>query len=188
MLSLQAAVFGVGMTAGAGLILVSLVSRSAVGDWMAPGGGAAGTSGVASGKLAVVVSAFPYCAEGTPDQRGYVANKDGASFVDLGVGGFLAHGHPLSGPSPVDARWKPLAPQNRGRFKVPTLRNVDKRPSPDFINAQGHNGYFTSLKEIVHFYNARDVLPRCAQHESARRQQAVAALNRRQYRLALSRC
>jgi hypothetical protein len=32
MLSLQAAVFGVGMTAGAGLMLVSLVSRSAVGD------------------------------------------------------------------------------------------------------------------------------------------------------------
>jgi hypothetical protein len=32
MLSLQAAVFGVGMTAGAGLMLVSLMSRSAVGD------------------------------------------------------------------------------------------------------------------------------------------------------------
>jgi hypothetical protein len=32
MLSLQAAVFGVGMTVGAGLMLVSLVSRSAVGD------------------------------------------------------------------------------------------------------------------------------------------------------------
>jgi hypothetical protein len=32
MLSLHAAVFGVGMTAGAVLILVSVVSRSAVGD------------------------------------------------------------------------------------------------------------------------------------------------------------
>jgi cytochrome c peroxidase len=45
---------------------------------------------------------------------------------------------------------------------VPTLRNVDKRPYPKFVKAYGHNGYFKSLKEIVHFYNTRDVLPRCA--------------------------
>jgi cytochrome c peroxidase len=108
---------------------------------------------------------LPYYAEGEPDDRGYVANKSGASFVDFGVGGFLADGHPLSQPSAVDARWKPLAPQNRGRFKVPTLRNVDKRPSADFIRSYGHNGYFKSLKEIVHFYNTRDVLPRCAAHD-----------------------
>jgi cytochrome c peroxidase len=44
---------------------------------------------------------------------------------------------------------------------VPTLRNVDKRPYPAFVKAYGHNGYFRSLKEIVHFYNTRDVLPRC---------------------------
>jgi cytochrome c peroxidase len=43
-----------------------------------------------------------------------------------------------------------------------TLRNVDKRPRPDFVKAYGHNGYFKSLKEIVHFYNTRDTLPRCA--------------------------
>jgi cytochrome c peroxidase len=24
-----------------------------------------------------------------------------------------------------------------------------------------HNGYFKSLNEVVHFYNTRDVLPRC---------------------------
>jgi cytochrome c peroxidase len=108
---------------------------------------------------------LPYYAEGEPDAAGYVANKSGVSFVDFGVGGFLAQGHPLSQPSAVDARWKPLAAQNRGRFKVPTLRNVDKRPSPDFIKAYGHNGYFKSLKQIVHFYNTRDVLPRCAPHD-----------------------
>ena len=28
------------------------------------------------------------------------------------------------------------------------------------------NGYFTSLKAIVHFYNTRDVLPRCQPHDS----------------------
>lgn len=43
--------------------------------------------------------------------------------------GFLTNGHPLSQPSAVDARWQPLAPQNRGRFQVPTLRSADKRPS-----------------------------------------------------------
>jgi cytochrome c peroxidase len=29
------------------------------------------------------------------------------------------------------------------------------------VKACGHNGYFKSLKEIAHFYNTRDVLPRC---------------------------
>jgi cytochrome c peroxidase len=108
---------------------------------------------------------LPYYAEGTPDERGYVANQSGKSFVDLGVGGFLAHGHPLSQPSAIDERWLPLAPQTRGRFQVPTLRNVDKRPDSDFVKAYGHNGYFKSLKAIVHFYNTRDVLPRCGPHD-----------------------
>jgi cytochrome c peroxidase len=44
---------------------------------------------------------------------------------------------------------------------VPTLRNVDMRPRQDFVKAYMHNGYFKSLKEVVHFYNTRDVLPRC---------------------------
>jgi cytochrome c peroxidase len=48
-----------------------------------------------------------------------------------------------------------------GAHKVPTLRNVDKRPSADFAKVYGHNGYFKSLKEIVHFYNTRDTLPVC---------------------------
>jgi cytochrome c peroxidase len=48
-----------------------------------------------------------------------------------------------------------------GRMRVPTLRNVDKRPYPAFVKAYGHNGYFTSLKAIVHYYNTRDTLARC---------------------------
>ena len=48
---------------------------------------------------------------------------------------------------------------------MPTLRNVDMRPSPDFVKAYGHNGYFKSLKAIVHFYNTRDALPRCESHD-----------------------
>jgi cytochrome c peroxidase len=36
------------------------------------------------------------------------------------------------------------------------------RPYAGFVKAYGHNGYFKSLKEIVHFYNTRDRLRRCA--------------------------
>ena len=104
---------------------------------------------------------LPYYVEDLPDALGYVANRSGSSFVDGGVGSFLTIGHPLSQPSVADARWVPFAPTNQARFQVPTLRNVDKRPYPAFVKAYGHNGYFTSLKSIVHFYNTRDVLPRC---------------------------
>jgi cytochrome c peroxidase len=100
--------------------------------------------------------------ENGPDALGYSANKLGAAFVDLGVGGFLLNGHPLSEPSATDPRWVVRATENTARFQVPTLRNVDKRPDPSFVKAYGHNGYFKSLKEIVHFYNTRDTLPRCA--------------------------
>lgn len=55
-----------------------------------------------------------------------------------------------------------MAAENRGKQKVPTPRNVDKRPSPNFVKAYAHNGYFKSLKEIVHFYHTRDVLPICS--------------------------
>ena len=92
--------------------------------------------------------------------------RQASSFVDGGVGNFLTNGHLLSQPSAVDARWLKLAPDNQARFQVPTLRNVDKRPYPAFVKAYGHNGYFTSLKSIVHFYNTRDVLPRCQPHDA----------------------
>jgi cytochrome c peroxidase len=49
-----------------------------------------------------------------------------------------------------------LADDNRGKMRVPTLRNVDKRA------AYTHNGWFKSLSSLVHFYNTRDVLPACA--------------------------
>jgi cytochrome c peroxidase len=97
-----------------------------------------------------------YYRETQPDEFGYVVNPAGGAAVDLGVGNFLRS------PETVNADWKALAPQFDGRFRVPTLRNVDKRPQADFVKAYGHNGYFKSLKEIVHFYNTRDVLPKCA--------------------------
>ncbi len=74
-------------------------------------------------------------------------------YIDVGLGGYLKNiGLPVG-------MYEPQA----GKVKVPTLRNVDKRPYPGFVKAFGHNGYFKSLEEVVHFYNARDVLPTCLQ-------------------------
>ncbi len=75
-------------------------------------------------------------------------NPEGLDWVDNGLGAFLeSEGLPY---------------QNElGKQKVPTLRNVDKRPHPTFVKAFGHNGYFKSLKGIVHFYNTRDIKPKC---------------------------
>lgn len=101
--------------------------------------------------------AIPYYNENKPDRYGYIANPAGFAYVDKGVGDFLRNLslNPNSG-------WVKLAPQFDGKFQVSTLRNVDKRPRPDFVKAYMHNGYFKSLKEVVHFYNTRDKLPRCA--------------------------
>ena len=78
-------------------------------------------------------------------------NPLGANWVDLGLGGFLKS---------ISTTEDPIAWESEvGKHKVPTLRNVDKRPYPEFVKAYGHNGYFKSLEEIVHFYNTRDVKP-----------------------------
>jgi cytochrome c peroxidase len=37
------------------------------------------------------------------------------------------------------------------------MRGTDKRPSPDFVKAYMHNGIFKSLKDVVHFYNKRNI-------------------------------
>ncbi len=73
-------------------------------------------------------------------------NPLGDAWVDLGLGGYLkGAGYPASVYEPA-----------MGKFKVPTLRNVDLRPNKFFVKAYAHNGYFKSLYEIVHFYNTRD--------------------------------
>ena len=99
--------------------------------------------------------------EATPDKVGYSANPAGVAYDDTGVGFFLRKLKSLSGQLNPDSQWIDLAPKFDGKFQVPTLRNVDMRPSPDFVKAYMHNGYFKSLKEVVHFYNTRDVLPGC---------------------------
>ncbi|MGZ6546390.1 MAG: cytochrome-c peroxidase [Actinomycetota bacterium] len=99
---------------------------------------------------------MPLFTDYTYDNLGIPANPenpvyvDNPAFVDLGLGGFLA----------TRPDYASYAQENYGKFKVPTLRNVGLRPA-GFVKAFGHNGYFKSLKEIVHFYNTRDVLPTC---------------------------
>jgi cytochrome c peroxidase len=85
---------------------------------------------------------------------GQPINPLGADWIDLGLGGFLAnHGNPA---------WQAMADDNMGKHKVPTLRNVGKRAGDGFPKAYSHNGYFKSLKSIVHFYNTRDVKVACS--------------------------
>jgi cytochrome c peroxidase len=64
-------------------------------------------------------------------------NPQGAGWIDTGLGGFLGDG------------------QEKGKMKVPTLRNVDKRPSTDFVKAYTHNGSIKSLTDVVRFYAMR---------------------------------
>jgi cytochrome c peroxidase len=99
--------------------------------------------------------------EGPADSSGYTPNSAGGQYRDPGVGGFLLRIKSLSGQLNPDAQWIGMAPKFAGKFQVPTLRNVDMRPNPDFVKSYMHNGYFKSLKEVVHFYNTRDRLPRC---------------------------
>lgn len=66
-------------------------------------------------------------------------NPDREDWIDLGLGGFLG------------------LPEEMGKMKVPTLRNVGMRPYDGFVQAYMHNGAFKSLHEVVDFYNTRDL-------------------------------
>jgi cytochrome c peroxidase len=84
-------------------------------------------------------------------------NPAGWNWIDPGLGGFLATlDESLFGSLGLVKTVN--VNENYGKHKVPTLRNVDKRPYPEFVKAYGHNGYFKSLEEITHFYNTRDVV------------------------------
>jgi cytochrome c peroxidase len=102
--------------------------------------------------------ALPYYCESKPDQYAYTPNPQGFTYTDLGLGATLSGSN---NPNPL--QWRSLAPLFNGKFQVPTLRNVDMRPRANFTKAYTHNGYFKSLKEIVHFYNTSKALPHCVQ-------------------------
>jgi cytochrome c peroxidase len=91
------------------------------------------------------------------------SNPAGAGWVDNGLGAFLA----------TRPEWRTFAAANVGKHKVPTLRNVDRRPHGGFVKAYMHNGYFKTLSGLVHFYNTRDVKSVCSssltEHEALAR-------------------
>ena len=90
---------------------------------------------------------FTYDNLGVPKNPENPVYKYNPGFIDYGLGGFLL----------TREDYKTMADGNMGKQKVPTLRNVDKRPDNRFTKAYMHNGVFKSLKEVVHFYNTRDV-------------------------------
>ena len=102
----------------------------------------------------------------TPDSFGFIGNSFGFGYRDLGIGTFLRSGFG-SAPNP-NSTWTHFAPQMDGRQQVSTVRNVamtppqcpsTEAPGPYFQKEFFHNGYIKSLKQLVHFYNTRDVFP-----------------------------
>jgi cytochrome c peroxidase len=99
----------------------------------------------------------PAFTDQTFDNLGVPANPENPiymthpNFVDHGLGAFLA----------TRPEWAPFADGERGKMRVPTLRNVDLRPTPNSVKAYMHNGVFKSLEEVVRFYNTRDALRVC---------------------------
>ncbi len=99
------------------------------------------------------------------DFFGFIANPLGFGYRDLGMGTFLRSGFG-SWPNP-NATWIPFAPSVDGQMQVSTARNVamtppgstTEAPGPYFQKGFFHNGYAKSLKQLVHFYNTRDVFP-----------------------------
>jgi len=85
-------------------------------------------------------------------------NPAGRDWVDDGLGAFLK----------TVPRLASRAEENLGKQKVPTVRNVDLRPSHDFVKAYMHNGALKSLAEVVHFYNTRDTKSACEATEDPR--------------------
>jgi cytochrome c peroxidase len=110
--------------------------------------------------------------ETEPDPLGFTPNPYGFGYRDLGLGTFLRSGFG-SAPNP-NAEWVKLAPSVDGQMQVLTARNVamtppqcltteagqkdqNGKPVPYFQKEFFHNGYAKSLKQLVHFYNTRDV-------------------------------
>jgi cytochrome c peroxidase len=104
--------------------------------------------------------------QNTPDPFGFTPNPLGFGYRDLGLGTFLRSGFG-SAPNP-NADWIQFAPSVDGQMQVATARNVamtppqcptTEAPGPYFQKGFFHNGYAKSLKQLVHFYNTRDVFP-----------------------------
>ena len=99
-----------------------------------------------------------------PDFFNFIPNPLGFGYRDLGLGTFLRSGFG-SAPNPNSA-WVKFAPTSDGQMQTSTARNValtppqcptTEAPGPYFQKEFFHNGYIKSLKQLVHFYNTRDL-------------------------------
>jgi cytochrome c peroxidase len=106
--------------------------------------------------------AFYY--ETTPDSFGFTPNPAGFTYTDFGLGTFLRSGFG-SAPNP-NISWRKFASTSDGKMQTSTARDVGlapprcpttEAPGPYFQKEFFHNGYIKSLKQLVHFYNTRDV-------------------------------
>jgi cytochrome c peroxidase len=104
--------------------------------------------------------------ETTPDSFGFTPNPEGFAYTDYGLGTFLRSGFG-SAPSP-NSSWRQFASTTDGQMQTSTARDValtppqcptTEAPGPYFQKEFFHNGYIKSLKQLVHFYNTRDVYP-----------------------------
>ena len=102
----------------------------------------------------------------TPDAFGFTPNPEGFAFTDFGLGTFLRSGFG-SAPNP-NSSWTKFAATSDGQMQTATARDValvppkcptTEAPGPFFQKEFFHNGYIKSLKQLVHFYNTRDVFP-----------------------------
>ncbi len=106
--------------------------------------------------------AFYY--ESTPDALGFTPNPAGYAYTDYGLGTFLRSGFG-SAPNP-NSSWAQFSGVSDGKMQTSTVRDVamvppqcptTEAPGPYFQKEFFHNGYIKSLKQLVHFYNTRDV-------------------------------
>ena len=104
--------------------------------------------------------------ETTPDSFGFTPNPAGFTYTDYGLGEFLRSGY-ATAPSP-NSSWRQYASTSDGMMQTSTARDVamvptqcksTEAPGPYFQKEFFHNGYIKSLKQLVHFYNTRDVYP-----------------------------
>src|SRR6266446_6362935 len=105
--------------------------------------------------------------ENKMDRFGFTPNPDGMRYRDLGLGNFLRSG-PQSFPDPNQPEWLQHATTTDGQMQVMTARDVALTPpqcptteagtgQPYFQKEFFHGGYIKSLKQLVHFYNTRDL-------------------------------
>ena len=96
----------------------------------------------------------PYYQQTDEESNPHGYNPLGTRYIDYGLGA-------NPNPAPDETRFYKNVPGDipefRGLFKTPSMRGTDKRPSPDFVKAYMHNGVFKRLKDVIHFYNKRNI-------------------------------